>query len=211
MRGLWRPLLAYGSIPVVMAAFFAWRDGTAWSVLVALPLAVAPLVVLVSVLGPVHAGRFLRGLRDAGEVVEVERDEVDWVGERTLVVRGATGRWRIVGVGGKAPHVRVLGPGDAFPWRVEGNERRAAREAVDRAAVGARAEPPPKIVTPRRLAVYTAVLYGLVVALGFVFGGPRGAAWTAAVAAPFFAWLGWRIVRRRGKPMLQHASGRIES
>lgn len=209
MRGLWKPFALYaGGAALVLAGLGLTGLGVPWPLSAVAWLAMMPFVAVVAGLGPYRAGRFVRGLRDAGELVEIESDAFDGWGDRRIAVRGVSGTWLVVGVGGKAARVEVQGPGDDAPWRVSGNERRAAADAVARVAVGGRAEPPPFLATPRRLVLYVVVFYFAFAFIGFVLGGVKGAAWTGAVTLPLFAWLAWKVLSR-GKVVAQYATGRV--
>lgn len=127
-RGWWRPAVLYGGVVALAMAARGARDPL---LLLGVAVAIAPIVLLILLRNARPPARFLRGLRDAGVPVEVERDEMGWSGERRMRVRTPSGEWRVECWAAGAIHLRVRGPGMKRIREVRGDARRAGQAAVD--------------------------------------------------------------------------------
>ena len=130
--GWWRPLVLYGGVGLAVMAARGLHDLRI--VLIAF-VAVAPMVGVILARNMLPAARFLKGLRDAGQGVEVVRDELTWWGERKMRVRTSAGEWRIECWAANSIHLRVRGPAMPRIREVKGNARKAGRAAAPEGAV----------------------------------------------------------------------------
>lgn len=93
-------------------------------------LGLVPMPLFLTLRAVIPTSRFLSGLREGGMAYDVLVDEVDWFGDRRLVVRAEGDEWHIVTRNRASIHLEVRGP--RMPKRVEvrGEWRRAGRIAA---------------------------------------------------------------------------------
>jgi hypothetical protein len=136
MDGLWKPaLVGFGLGAGLDALVWVGTRNDAEPVdavgYAAMPLAALALMAIVAVRGIAAVGAYVRGLRGGGIGLEVQRDSVNWIGDRAVEGKSAAGSWRIASWGAKMIRVEVQGPG--FEETVgPGGYRAAGKAAAER-------------------------------------------------------------------------------
>ena len=135
MNGLWRPFALYGG-----AIFSPWAYAYIKTKSLGAPGSLAfgflfLCVIVAMVVGTRAYGvaRFLAGMRDGGQPMEILDSEIGWMGGRTVRARTPQGEWRIEFGGGKGSSLEILAPGQKEAREADGKAYDAGLAAAKRA------------------------------------------------------------------------------
>jgi len=131
---LWRPLVLYGGMGLFIVATL-WVAGAgslphSWGLIVFIPGTTGILGAVVVLRAFVPLRRFLQGMRDVGEAVEILEEGAGWFGGYTAHVRTAQGLWELHSWAGESTHLEVRVPGAKRPRLVVSNPREAGKKAA---------------------------------------------------------------------------------